>query len=104
MKLIDTIPIYRTSMIAVYICLGLGVVVVAAALFLKSHYEVVAGVGMIILSLHLLLTMFGVYDVHCGDRYVMAVNDTIPANFFDNYIFIKSYEYSNAILVEKKGK
>ena len=104
MTLIDTIPVYRPSIIVLYVILGLGIITLVFAFYKNGKHILIAAITSVIMLINTILLICGVYDVHCGDRYVVILDENVPASFFNDYTLIKSYEYSDAILVEKKER
>lgn len=105
MTLLDTIPVYTPSLVAVIITAVLGLI---GLLFTWHKKPRVSKIGAIaacaLMIINAILLVAGVYNVHTADRYVVILNDDIPASFFNNYTLVKSYEYSDAILIERKDK
>lgn len=104
MTLIDTIPIYRPSTIAFYAMLGLVIIALFFDFYKNGKHILIAFIAVAAMFIHTILLIGGVYDVHCGDRYVVILDENVPASFFNDYTLVKHYEYSDAILVEKKER
>lgn len=51
-----------------------------------------------------IILIAGGYNIHNGDRYVVILDKNVPSSFFNDYTLIKSYDYSDAILIERKDK
>lgn len=104
MTLIDTIPIYRPSIIALYVMLGLVIITIFFDFYKNGKHILIAFITLAIILIHSILLTCGIYNVHTGDRYVVILDENVPTSFFNNYTLVKSYEYSDAILVEKKER
>ena len=105
MTLIDTIPIYTPSPIAIIITLALGMVGIVFSYYKNPRIaKIVSITACTLMIINSIILIAGGYNIHNGDRYVVILDKNVPSSFFNDYTLIKSYDYSEAILIERKDK
>ena len=108
MRLIDTIPIYGSPEwigYTVLICIVLVIInMIIGVHCVEKKWPIITLI--ITGSITLLLCLFiatGAFSTHLRDEYVVELTEIRASDFLKEFEPVKTFEYSDAIQVRKKG-